>query len=117
VTDRAALLDYADQLLDGSLDLGARSARVAAVLARSAFEDWLDEQCPWAVTAAVRASAASKLAVFDALDDAGRGATAKRVWHGLSRMCHHHSYELQPSPAEVRLLVSALRQLDGPPRR
>ena len=102
MTDRAALLDYADHLLDGSLPLGSRSTRVAAVMARSAFEDWLDEQCTWAATAQKRPSTKAKLAVLDVLDEADVGARAKRVWHGLSRMCHHHSYELQPSPAEVR---------------
>ena len=56
MTDRAALLDYADHLLDGTLPLGSRSTRVAAVMARSAFEDWLDEQCQWAVTAVIRPS-------------------------------------------------------------
>jgi hypothetical protein len=113
MSDRGALLDYADQLIDGSLELGARSTRVAAVLARSAFEDWLDEQCPWAATAATRPSTSAKLAVLDALDDSAVGERAKRVWHGLSRVCHHHSYELHPSPYEVRQLVTEVRLLDA----
>ena len=114
MSDRGALLDYADQLIDGALDLGARSTRVAAVLARSAFEDWLDEQCPWAATATARPSTSAKLAVLDALDDdTDFGERAKRVWHGLSRVCHHHSYELQPSPHEVRQLVAEVRRLDA----
>jgi len=117
MTDRAALLDYADHLLDGTLPLDSRSTRVAAVMARSAFEDWLDEQCQWAVTAVIRPSTSAQLAVLDALDDADVGQRAKRVWHGLSRMCHHHAYELQPSPAEVRELVAELRQLDRPPHQ
>lgn len=117
MTDRAALLDYADHLLDGTLPLGSRSTRVAAVMARSAFEDWLDEQCPWAVTAVIRPSTSAQLGVLDALDDADVGQRAKRVWHGLSRMCHHHAYELQPSPAEVRALVAEVRQLDRSPHQ
>ena len=59
MSDRAALLDYAEQILDGTVALGARSARVAALLVRSAFEDWLDEQNPWAVTAPGRPTTAS----------------------------------------------------------
>jgi hypothetical protein len=109
---RAAQLDYADQILDGTVALGSRSTRVAALLARGAFEEWLDEQCPWA-SPTRRPSTKSKLAVLDALDgDADTGERAKRVWHALSRLCHHHAYELQPSPAEVRLLVAAVRQFD-----
>lgn len=111
MTDRAALLDYADQLLDGSLPLGSRSMRVAALLARSAFEDWLDEQCHWAAETAKRPSTKAKLAVLDVRTDGDEGVRAKRVWSGLSRVCHHHAYELQPSPGEVRQLVDEVREL------
>ena len=44
MTGRIALLDYADDVLDGRIALGTRSARTAALLARLALEDWLDEQ-------------------------------------------------------------------------
>jgi hypothetical protein len=111
MTKHSGLLDHADRLLDGSVALGARATRVAAVLARSAFEDWLDLQCQWA-TATKRPSTKSKLAVLG-VDDAELGERAKRVWHGLSRMCHHHAYELQPSPHEVRQLVAEVRHLGG----
>ena len=43
MTDRAELLTYAEQVLDGTVSLGARGPRTAALLARWAFEDWLDE--------------------------------------------------------------------------
>jgi len=43
MTDRAELLTYAEQVLDGRVSLGARGPRTAALLARRAFEDWLDE--------------------------------------------------------------------------
>jgi len=39
---------------------------------------------------------------------------ARRVWDGLSRCCHLHAYELQPSAAEIRQLLAAMRRLDGP---
>lgn len=106
MTGRATLLEHADQILDGRVALGSRSTRVAALLARGAFEEWLDEQCPWA-SAARRPSTKSKLAVLDALDgEADTGERAKRIWHALSRICHHHAYELQASPAEVRPRVA-----------
>jgi hypothetical protein len=112
MSDRGALLDHAEQILDGTVALGARSARVAALLARSAFEDWLDEQNPWAVTSPSRPTTASKLVALCTRDDRNVGHRATRAWDGLSRACHHHSYELQPSPAEVRQLVAAVRKLD-----
>jgi hypothetical protein len=43
MTDQAELLTYAEQVLDGTVSLGARGPRTAALLARRAFEDWLDE--------------------------------------------------------------------------
>jgi hypothetical protein len=42
------------------------------------------------------------------------GEDAKWVWHALSRACHHHTYELQPSTTEVKRLVATVRQLDDP---
>jgi hypothetical protein len=112
VTDRAALLDYADDLLDGTVPMGVRGPRVAALLARRAFEDWLDEQSGWAAGLSRRPTTNSKLVVLGVKNGDDVGDAAKRIWHGLSRACHRHSYELHPSPAEVRGLVAALRALD-----
>ncbi len=112
MTDRAALLDYADQVLDGKVALGARGPRTAAVLARCALEDWLDElSVSWSTSAVSRPTTKSKLAVLGALRGVDVGERAKRIWHGLSRACHHHAYELQPSAAEVRSLVVQVRRL------
>jgi hypothetical protein len=113
MTDRAALLDYAEEILDGAVDLGPRSARVAALLARSAFEDWLDEQNPWVVPSPRRPTTASKLVALCTRDDPAVGYRAQRAWASLSRACHHHAYELQPSAAEVRDLVALVRDLEA----
>ena len=112
MTDRAALLDHADDVLDGTVALGARGPRVAALLARRAFEDWLDERSPWCAALPKQPRTNSKLVLLGVADSAV-GDRAKAVWHGLSRACHRHSYELAPSVAEVRGLVSAVRTLDG----
>ena len=112
MTDRAALLDYADEVLDGNVRLGARGPRTAAVLARLAFEDWLDEMSTWLPAGRERPTTISKLVVLGALRGAEAGESAKRLWYALSRTCHHHAYELQPSAAEVKRLVAAVRQLD-----
>jgi len=112
MTDRSALLDFADQVLDGTVNLGMRGPRTAALLARRAFEDWLDEASrSWAahVESDRPPTTSSKLVVLGALRGEELGETAKRIWHGLSRAVHHHAYELQPSVAEVRSLVSQVR--------
>jgi hypothetical protein len=113
MTDRAALLDYAAEILDGTVSLGSRGTRTAALLARRAFEDWLDEQSStWAGTGYYRPSTKSKLVVLEALRSIDVGQAAKLAWQGLSAACHHHSYELPPSADEVRNLVEQVRQLD-----
>jgi hypothetical protein len=112
MTGRAELLDYADQVLDGTVELGARSARTAALMARCAFEDWLDALSKtWETPSYQRPSTGSKLVVLRALRSDAIGEAAMRAWDGLSRACHHHAYELQPSVMEVRHLIGEVRKL------
>jgi|SRR5580693_2523110 hypothetical protein len=109
---RAALLDYADEVLDGTIALGPRAARTAALLARLALEDWLNEQnASWSAANVKAPTTNSKLVVLGIVRGAEVGERARRVWHSLSRAVHHHAYELQPSPAEVRHLVGQVRDL------
>ena len=109
---RAALLDYADGVLDGTIDLGPRAARTAALLARLALEDWLTEQsASWWAASEKAPTMNSKLVVLGRNQGAEKGEHARRVWHSLSRAVHHHAYELQPSAAEVRHLVGQVRAL------
>jgi hypothetical protein len=112
MTDRAELLGYAEQVLDGTVSLGERGPRTAALLARRAFEEWLNEFSASWWTQAVSdrpPTTSSKLVALGALHGMELGERAKRVWHGLSRAVHHHAYELQPSVAEVRQLVGQVR--------
>lgn len=109
---RGALLDYADDVLDGRIALGPRAARTAALLARMALEAWLEEQsASWCAVAAKPPTMNSKLIVLGRIRGAAVGERARWVWHSLSRAVHHHAYELQPSAAEVRHLVSKVREL------
>jgi hypothetical protein len=112
MTDRTELLGYAEQVLDGTVTLGARGPRTAALLARRAFEDWLDElSAPWStqVVSDRPPTTSSKLVALGAFQGMELGERAKRVWHGLSRAVHHHAYELQPSAVEIRHLVGQVR--------
>lgn len=112
MTGRAALLHYADQVLDGTIALGPRAARTAALLARLALEEWLEEECAaWSSAGEKRPTTNSKLVVLGRTKGVGVGERARRVWHSLSRAVHHHSYELQPSSAEVRHLIGQVREL------
>lgn len=116
MTDRVELLGYAEQVLDGTVSLGARGPRTAALLARRAFEDWLDElSSSWSseVISDRPPTTSSKLVALGALQGMELGERAKRVWHGLSRAVHHHAYELQPTVAEVRQLLGQVRSIAG----
>jgi hypothetical protein len=114
MTGHAALLDYADEVLDGTIALGPRSARAAALLARLALEDWLSEEsASWSSVSDKSPTTNSKLVVLSRNRGAGVGELARRVWHSLSRAVHHHAYELQPSQAEVRHLVNQVRALSS----
>jgi hypothetical protein len=106
------MLDYAEQVLDGTVALGASGPRTAALLARCALEEWLDVQsASWSTGGYPYPSTRSKLVALEALEDREIGVRAQRIWNALSRNVHHHAYELQPSVAEVRHLVAQVRGL------
>jgi hypothetical protein len=114
MTSRAEMLTYAEQVLDGTVSLGVRGPRTAALLARRAFEDWLDEtSASWStqVVSDRPPTTSSKLVALGALQGTELGERAKRVWYRLSRAVHHHAYELQPSVAEVRQSLGQVRSL------
>ncbi|MBS9535464.1 hypothetical protein KIH27_17910 [Mycobacterium sp. M1] len=112
MTSRTALLDYADQILAGHVQIGSAGPRTAALLARCALEDWLDQQCAsWPTVPHSYPSTRSKLVALTALGSSDDGQRAQRAWNALSRAMHHHSYELQPSLATVRDLVGQVRAL------
>ena len=114
MTERAALLDYADRLLDGEFGLGARGPRTAALLARSVLEEWLDEQsASWSSPALGFATTRSKIVALGAIRSPALGERTRRVWHALSRAVHHHAYELQPAASEIRHLVGEVRELQS----
>jgi hypothetical protein len=113
VNTRSELLEHAHRVLDSTIQLGACSARTAALLGRCAFEQWLDEQsATWSDCAIREPTTTSKLVVLSVLRGVEVGEQAKRVWNGLSRACHHHAYELQPSAVEVRHWLTMLGQLN-----
>ena len=112
MTGRTALLNYADEVLDGQINFGPRAARTAALLAGLALEDWLNEQSAcWCAASDKPPTTNSKLVVLSRNRGPDVGERARRVWHSLSRALHHHAYELQPSSAEVRHLVGQVREL------
>jgi len=110
------LLHLSELTLTGRIGMpSGRSARVAALLARSALEDIVDGMCRAHDLDASRASMRVKLACLRAVsaDAAGDAAIA---WWGLSRACHQHAYEIAPHDAEVAALVERVRQISSVPQ-
>lgn len=106
------ILSMAEAVLDGSVSVpGGHSARAAAVLARQALEEIVEERCAAVAPGLVRPSMRSRLIILTALDGDAAGACAQIAWDGLSRACHHHSYKLQPTAGEVRDLISSVRSV------
>ncbi|MBT2392330.1 hypothetical protein ACFYRC_31760 [Streptomyces sp. NPDC005279] len=102
----SGLLAAADQLLCPPPDIvhtltpGLR-ARAAAVLLRLALDETLDDF--WrSVSPRMTRNGRSRML---SLQWYVRPSVARQwfaVWSALSAACHHHSYELPPTPAEVR---------------
>lgn len=58
-----------------------------------------------------QASTRSKLVVLRSLDTEAAADSAAIAWNRLSRACHVHAFELQPSAAEVKHLCGMVASL------
>lgn len=57
----------------------------------------------------------ARITVLKALDETVAGAVLARSWYELSDYCHHHAYELSPTPSQVRGVVSAVLEVSASP--
>ncbi|MGE3889466.1 MAG: hypothetical protein AB7H81_23800 [Vicinamibacterales bacterium] len=86
--------------------------RAVALLGRQALEQGLDDL--WgAVAPRVRdASRHAQLLCLGAFVRDGELVSGVRhSWHGLSRACHHHAYELPPTAEELGRWLAAVDRL------
>lgn len=105
----AAARRLVDQPASGT---GGLWPRAAALLARRALEDGLDEMWARRAPGLERASARAQLACLpDYLDDRELAAEAAYAWSSLSRACHHHAYELGPTAGELRAHFAVVERL------
>lgn len=87
---------------------GGLSPRLAAILARQALEQIVDERCAALNASTPWATMRSKLIVLRALDAAEAADGAALAWNRLSTACHVHAYEMQPSAAEVQTVCDMI---------
>jgi len=106
------LLDDADEMLSGDRRAnGSWWPRATALVLRSALE--LELAAYWSrVEPGLEAcSMRAQLTVLRRPEYAGSGTgtDVAAAWHGLSRACHHHAYELAPTAAELRSWLQTIR--------
>ena len=108
------------RLVDAARDLVRRPTagtaglwpRAAALLARRALEEALDDLWSRRAPGLERASARAQLACLpDYLGDRGLAWDIVFTWSALSNACHHHAYELGPTAAELERRLAAVDRL------
>ena len=105
-----SLLSQAEAML---ADGPRRWPRGAALLTRNALEEWVRTNSSTIDPGLPRATMASQLACLDLTVDPATAGRARVAWHELSEACHHHAYDLMPSPSQVARLLSEVRELTG----
>lgn len=108
----SALLSEARHLLDTrAADLRGTWPRAVALLGRQSLEGALDAFWHRHAPGAEEASrAAQLLCLASYLDDLHVVRGVRYAWHGFSRACHHHVYELSPTAIELESLLTATAQ-------
>ena len=102
------LLAHARELLQrGSASTAGLWPRASALLARQALEAALDDFWRDKAIDLARCSARAQLICLRTYHpDKATARHAYQVWGALSRACHHHSYELAPTAAELEGWIS-----------
>ncbi|MFD8631813.1 hypothetical protein [Streptomyces sp. NPDC059533] len=77
-------------------------ARAAAALLRLALDQAMDEFWRSVSPRMVHSRGRTKALCLDWYVSPSVGRQWYVVWSALSAACHHHTYELPPTPAEVR---------------
>ena len=108
----AGLLGHAAAVLTGQHHVPRNQAsRAAALLARQALEDVVCGLCDaWGITDS-RVNMRSRLIMMRYLGDGAAADLAATAWWGLSGACHHHAYELTPTPDEIQNLIDQVTRL------
>jgi hypothetical protein len=99
----AQRLEAVDGLLRGTVtDAGGLWSRAAVWILRLALEQSLDQLWLTVAPPLARCSMRAQLLALDTY--AGRDASARisALWATLSRVGHHHDYELAPTVVELR---------------
>ena len=104
----------ADRVLSGQVQLARiNPARAACWLSRRGLEDLLTELLlARSVDPGTGNTRSRLICLATAYADQPRLVTAlTTAWDQLSRACHHHAYELDPTSTEARHLLTSLQRV------
>lgn len=104
------LLSQAQRIL-ATRETSGHSPRLAALLARRALEEVVEQRCADLGAAAPGATTRSKLLILRVLDTPEAADKAAMAWNRLSNACHLHAFEIQPSSAEVEKMCEVVSEL------
>ena len=97
------LIDHARRLMAPSVPSNRAWPRAVALLTRQALEEALAALWSCSPFPGMRhANWSTQLACLpEVLSEKVRTADVRMTWASLSRACHHHHYELDPTAAEL----------------
>ena len=96
------LIDHARKLIGAPEALSGVWPRAVAFLTRQALEEVLAGLWKHTYPGMDEASWSTQLACLgEVLSDPSLVADVRAAWASLSRACHHHHYELDPTSAEL----------------
>ncbi len=107
------LIAHARRLLDPSVPSHRYWPRAVALLTRQALEEalsdlWRNSRYP----DMAKAGWSSQLSCLsEILSERNRVDDARMAWASLSRACHHHHYELDPTVAELNRWIEQTERL------
>jgi hypothetical protein len=106
-----AARDLVDRPTAGTVGLWPRAA---ALLARQALEQAMDDLWSRRAPGLERASARAQLACLpEYLGDARLAWETSFTWSALSNDCHQHAYELAPTASELERRLDSVSRLIG----
>ena len=105
------LVDHARELIGAPEVLSGIWPRAVAFLTRQALEEALADLWEHIYPGMEEANWSTQLACLgEVLSDPSVIADVRSAWASLSRACHHHHYELEPTAAELERWIRQTEQ-------
>jgi hypothetical protein len=105
------ILPFARSLVDDHEDLRGVWPRAVAFLTRQELERAVARTLQRRAPGAENASARAQLLCLSTYAPDEPARQARYLWGALSRVCHHHPYELAPTAEELRRWIDDVEEV------